>query len=843
MLLARRDRFAQRSPAFGVLADPAQGPVRPHVQRIERQHLAQRRLRVGEPLGLSLLDVGHQHEELLAQARLLGGLEHQAGAIGDFGQLADQLGELDQSLTHGMVGRVDLEDAADRRIGGDRVAQRAGVEIGQHLEAAPALAIVLGHAHQRFERAGPLAVVLGQLVVGRQAPGHRRDILVANRAGGEHALQAFDRAAGDVVELERLHVRLGGLLVLPKLLLADAAQVQQRGGARGFVTERRQTHEHDGQAVEVPLLLEQTRQLAQGAQVLGFDLNRLLQAARGSLAVAQLLLFQPGDAQQGLGAQQGIGHAPLPGRLQGDQLRPALLQGEQLDQRELGLRIPRHFRENGFGEALQVGGTVGVGDQDVQAPAQQVQPFLGRGRPLASHALALDEEREQHVPLLGFGTQPFQIRPHLFVGRRQAVGPRAPLEGEPLGLQPPLADDAGALQNRQAGFRVEGRRGFRTEDDLEGRHQAAPALGLLVELGGLLGHRPVFGLGGENALVGLDHALTLAETVAGNVGHPLESAHAQAHVGGALGQAREHVAQIVPGVADGVERFQGVDVADLRIGLAQGTQHAWILGLGRVHAAQGLQRRAPRAQLLEQDEATLFEQGAALGATLPARGLGQAAQDLGQCRPALLAFVEPDQGRGGRPVGGRQLQHLVPQANGLAQIREPLGGQDCHLGQVVTPRVLLEQGQFAPEQLEQRAPRATARVDLTQGAARLGVSRVRLQDLFQRGDGVVVVAELLDPQVGDAVVEPNPGRGVGGGLGLAHQHAGQIAPARLRLVALGQRGERLPVIRPQGQDRRVGVDHHGLELQAVAVDGDHVEVARDLLVGLAGREGLALILE
>jgi hypothetical protein len=51
------------------------------------------------------------------------------------------------------------------------------------------------------------------------------------------------------------------------------------------------------------LLLEQSGQLAQGARVLGFDLDRFLQAACGGLGIAQFLLLDTGDAQQGLGPQ------------------------------------------------------------------------------------------------------------------------------------------------------------------------------------------------------------------------------------------------------------------------------------------------------------------------------------------------------------------------------------------------------------------------------------------------------------------------------------------------------------------------------------------------------------
>ena len=111
--------------------------------------------------------------------------------------------------------------------------------------------------------------------------------------------------------------------------------------------------------------------------------------------------------------------------------------------RAAGLRLG----QNGFGEPLQVDRPVDVGHEQVETPAQQVETLLGRGGVLAALALALDEEREEHVPFLGLGTQAFQVRPHLAVARGEAEGARAPLEGQPLGLQLVFAHDARTLED------------------------------------------------------------------------------------------------------------------------------------------------------------------------------------------------------------------------------------------------------------------------------------------------------------------------------------------------------------------------------------------------------------
>ncbi len=148
VLLALGDEIAQGAPALGVLADAAQGSIGTQVQRIDLEHLAQRRFGVTQAFGLPLLDVRHQHQQFLAQGRLAGRGQHAPGALGDLGQLAHQLGQLDQAFAHGVVGRFDLEDAQDGAVGGGGVAERTGIEVGQHFEMALALGLILGDANQ-----------------------------------------------------------------------------------------------------------------------------------------------------------------------------------------------------------------------------------------------------------------------------------------------------------------------------------------------------------------------------------------------------------------------------------------------------------------------------------------------------------------------------------------------------------------------------------------------------------------------------------------------------------------------------------------------------------------------
>ncbi len=211
--------------------------------------------------------------------------------------------------------------------------------------------------------------------------------------------------------------------MLAQIAFVDLAQPKQRNGALALAAERGLSPEHRGQAAKIPLFLQEARQLTQGTQILGLDLHRFLQTARGCLPIAQLLFLEASDAQQGLGPERGIGHASLPGLLQVHQLWPALLFGEELDERELGVGIAGNLGKDGLGEALQVDRIVHVGHQQAKTAAQKVQPLLGAGTGLSAHALSLDQEREQHVPFLGLAAQAFQIGTNLGVGRDQSDRP------------------------------------------------------------------------------------------------------------------------------------------------------------------------------------------------------------------------------------------------------------------------------------------------------------------------------------------------------------------------------------------------------------------------------------
>ena len=82
-----------------------------------------------------------------------------------------------------------------------------------------------------------------------------------------------------------------------------------------------------------------------------------------------------------------------------------------------------------------------------------------------------------------------------------------------------------------------------------------------------------------------------------------------------------------------------------------------------------------------------------------------------------------------------------------------------------------------------------------------------------------------------------------GRLGLLAEHADEIAPAALRLVARRQRRERVGVVGPQREHAEVRVDDHDVEVQAVSIDRDDLEETADLFVDVVGRQRVELLLE
>ena len=264
--------------------------------------------------------------------------------------------------------------------------------------------------------------------------------------------------------------------------------------------------------------------------------------------------------------------------------------------------------------------------------------------------------------------------------------------------------------------------------------------------------------------------------------------------------------------------------------------------LQHLDAAEDLAGGAPRAQLLVQQRPLALEQRQ-LDRGIAGGVLALAIEDLDQRRPAALALVEA--GESGQRLGIAlgDLQHLVPEVDRLARLVEPLGGQLGHLGQAVAALLGGDVRELFLVDLEQRLPGPAARVQLLEPLAGLEVRGIGLEDLLEAGHRVLVLAELLGPQRGDAPVQRQALRRLGGRLGLAREDLDEVGPAPLRLVARRQRRQRRRVVGLERDDAQVGVDHHDVQVQAISIDRDDIQVTIDLFVDRLGRDRLEILLE
>ena len=169
-----------------------------------------------------------------------------------------------------------------------------------------------------------------------------------------------------------------------------------------------------------------------------------------------------------------------------------------------------------------------------------------------------------------------------------------------------------------------------------------------------------------------------------------------------------------------------------------------------------------------------------------------------------------------------------------------------HLDQVAPAIGDRQGGGLAAVEGDERAPLAAPAVDVLQAGDGGPVAGVEIEQLLERPDRLGIVAEPLDPQRGhlpedlDLLLRRDAGK-----LGLAREDRDEIVPAAAVLVALGQRIDRLAVVRVEREDRVVGVDRHDVagHLDVIAIDGDDLEQAGDAALDVGGRAALDLLLD
>ena len=233
----------------------------------------------------------------------------------------------------------------------------------------------------------------------------------------------------------------------------------------------------------------------------------------------------------------------------------------------------------------------------------------------------------------------------------------------------------------------------RAQQHLVGGEQPRPLLRRAVERQQRQRRAAVARIGRQDALVGLERALRLVQLLLGDQRDPLEQARARRHVGGAIGQRRQLIAQVAERAVLGVQRLERRVVARLRVDLAQRARRARVLGLQLLDALEDLDRRLRRAQPFVQQRAAPLEQRQLAGASFGGvRVQPLALEDLDQRRPAPLAIVQRRQPRQRVGVALADLlrQHLVVERDRLAHVVQAIAREARHLDQARPARRRVE---------------------------------------------------------------------------------------------------------------------------------------------------------
>ena len=144
---------------------------------------------------------------------------------------------------------------------------------------------------------------------------------------------------------------------------------------------------------------------------------------------------------------------------------------------------------------------------------------------------------------------------------------------------------------------------------------------------------------------------------------------------------------------------------------------------------------------------------------------------------------------------------------------------------------------LAARELHQLFPVPPLLVHLLEVADGPLVAGIELERGLEGLDRFGLVGELLQIKVCHPQVQTHLVEGVGDDGRLLAEDRDQLGPAAHRLVLASQRVDRLQVVRLDGEDLVEGVDHHDVELEAIAVHLDHLEQHGDLLA-LRGEVGL-----
>ena len=323
---------------------------------------------------------------------------------------------------------------------------------------------------------------------------------------------------------------------------------------------------------------------------------------------------------------------------------------------------------------------------DAQRAAQQPQPLLGVGR----RGRARVVERRQRCPTR---------RPRRPAARDRCARPRssapprtrARTTGRPAPSSPRRCSQiwrASAKSSSRSASVTPSPAGRRPQQHLVGRQQARPLLRVPVQRQQRQRRAAVARVGRQDALVGLERPLGLIQLLLRDQRDPLEQPRARRHVGGAIGQRRQLIAQIAERAVLGVERFERRVVARLGVDLAQRPRRARVLGLQLLDALEDLDRRLRRAQPLVAAACRAARAAPARRRRRSARRRSAAGARGSRSAPASAARdrkASPGPASASASRSSHR-QHLVVERDRLAHVVQAIAGDARHLDQPRPPR-------------------------------------------------------------------------------------------------------------------------------------------------------------
>jgi hypothetical protein len=632
-------------------------------------------------------------------------------------------------------------------------------------------------------------------------------------------------AGGDVggVQLQRLLVGGDGPVDVVAVLLAQLPQTELQLG-RGRAVRRQLQLPLQGARQVLPALRHPVEAVerAQRGHLLGRLLEDVAVEGDGLVWVADLLLVQGGQLEADLALLLGgVGQGQLL-VVDGQQVGVALGGDVQPLQRQHRVLVVGVQLEDG---PVAGDGRLGVSELVLVGAGQGGQERQRRPRILGRHVphrrlVGLHQRR----PAVGLAGQPLRVGARPLPHRVLGEGLQRDLRRRRLVVHLAV-EELGDAQHPRLAL---GRDGGVHELHLQHPGQPAGVLALLVERDEGLGRRQVGGVEGQRLL----------ERLAGPVGlpHPvpveLPDLVPEADPAGVVLGLRlplQHPDELVPLPLRGVEPLQRVPVPVLQVQLAQGILGAAVVRLRLQQRPPGRDGPGEVLELLGVEQRHLGQEAAQLGVG----GLsGLTLEHRGQVPPHLLALVELLQLGQGVDVVGLVGEDLLPQVDADGGLLQLLGGQLGHLAPAPPPLVPVgDPRDLLAVDGHQLVPVAPLLVHLLEVGERLGVGGLELEDGLEGLDRLGLVGELLQVEVGHLEVERDL---LLGGLDhrrLLAQERDQLRPAGHGLVLAGQRVDGLQVVGLDGEDLVEGVDHHHVELEAVAVELDHLEQHRDLQLG------------